>query len=90
MITDVKLWTGVTPKLTQSLGTSQFTVPCGLFGLAAEQPVYTPVKITINTLKTACQISDQIKSNQYSFNWQNTTTDTDAKVVYIIPKLLNG
>jgi len=47
MITDVKLWTGVTPKLTQSLGTSQFTVPCGLFGLAAEQPVYTPVKITI-------------------------------------------
>src|SRR6218665_235135 len=32
----------------------------------------------------------QIKSNQYSFNWQNTTTDTDAKVVYIIPKLLDG
>src|SRR6218665_2225818 len=30
----------------------------------------------------------QIKSNQYSFNSQNTTTDTDAKVVYIIPKLL--
>src|SRR6218665_3077195 len=31
--------------------------------------------------------NSQIKSNQYSFNWQNTTTDTDAKVVYIIPKL---
>src|SRR6218665_3123379 len=30
------------------------------------------------------------KSNKYSFNWQNTTTDTDAKVVYIIPKLLDG
>ena len=30
------------------------------------------------------------KSNQYSFNWQNTITDTDAKVVYIIPKLLDG
>ena len=28
--------------------------------------------------------------NQYSFNWQNTTTDTDTKVVYIIPKLLDG
>ena len=32
----------------------------------------------------------KIKSNQYSFNWQNTTTDTYAKVVYIIPKLLDG
>jgi len=32
----------------------------------------------------------QIKSNQYSFNWQNTTTDTDAKVVCIIPKLPDG
>src|SRR6218665_842610 len=29
------------------------------------------------------------KSNQYSFNWQITTTDTDAKVVYIIPMLLD-
>src|SRR6218665_2764721 len=29
------------------------------------------------------------KSNQSSFNWQNTTTDTDAKVVYIIPMLLD-
>ena|SRR6218665_2353455 len=36
------------------------------------------------------KIMKQIKSNQYSFNWQNTTIDTDAKVVYIIPKLLDG
>jgi len=25
--------------------------------------------------------SNRIKSNQYSFNWQKITTDTDAKVV---------
>ena len=31
--------------------------------------------------------SFKIKSNQYSFNWQNTTTDTDAKVVYKITSL---
>ena len=30
------------------------------------------------------------KSNQYSFNWQNITTDTDEKVVYINPMLLDG
>jgi len=31
-----------------------------------------------------------LKSNQYSFNGQNTTTDKDAKVVYINPMLLDG
>ena len=35
--------------------------------------------------KESVRSLNQIKSNQYSFNWQNTTTDTDAKVVYIIP-----
>ena len=45
MITDVCWWAGVTPKLAQSLGTSQFTVPCGVLGFAAEQVVSTAVKI---------------------------------------------
>src|SRR6218665_3001240 len=41
--------------------------------------------------RRAANAAYKIKSNQYSFNWQNTTTDTDAKVVYIlIPKLLDG
>ena len=39
--------------------------------------------------KTHLHTLIKIKSNQYSFNWKNTTTDTDAKVVFIIPMLFH-
>ena len=63
MITDVWLWTGVTPKSAQSFVTSQFAVSCGLFGLAVEQPVYTSV--TITTFEASLE---PVKNHNYTVN----------------------
>src|SRR6218665_2511614 len=80
------LQTSKAPLKSQAQGTSLFTsAASNQRGFPKNSPWEAQVRLPEG------ERMRQIKSNQInSFNWQNTTTDTDAKVVYIIPKLLDG
>ena len=77
-----------TAKAVQCLATSDDTAS-RLYQIQISKSIYS-THISFRHRYKLKKLPEEIKSNQYSFNWQNTTTDADAKVVYTIPKLLDG